>query len=322
MLRSVLCSLAFVAGVGGAAVSAGGAEPVAVIDVRVDPVVATVGDRLTLTVLVEHEPGTEITGPDQDADYGQAVFIAARSPATQATGVRARTTLSYTLTSFTVGKHEIPPLAIEYVTGAERGTVVTPAAPYTTDSVLPPDTTTLRPLKPQLSIPEPAPPPFVPGTFVALLAVLTVLGYWLMRRALDSRPVVLASAPIAPVMARDPAEVAREALASLAESGLAARDVAEYYARIAGTVRQYLSARWGIPAYAMTRREIERGMAASGLERWPARLAANLLEQCEAAEFAKFVPARERREQDLATGYEIIRLSEPEAESADETAAD
>lgn len=322
MPRFFLFLVALIVGVGGASVSAGGAEPVAVIDVRVEPVVATVGDRLTLTVLVEHEAGTEITGPGGDADYGQAIFIAAGSPATQATGDRERTVLSYTLTSFTVGKHEIPQLAIEWVSGADRGTVLTPVAPYTTDSVLPPDTTTLRPLKPQFSIPEPAPPAFVPGTFVALLAVLTAFGYWLMRRALESRAAVALAMPVAPAVARDPAEVAREALASLAASGLAERDVPEYYARIAGTVRQYLSTRWGIPVYAMTRREIERGMAASGLERWPARLAANLLEQCEAAEFAKFVPARERREQDLATGYEIIRLSEPEVGSVDEMRAD
>ena len=286
-----------------------------VADIRVEPFVATVGDRLALTIVVEHPPGAEITGPGEDADFGQAVFIESVDPVTEPAGDVERTTLAYTLTSFTVGQHDIPSLTIVWNSGGVSGNLSTPPAPYTIDTVLQSGTTTLRPLKPQLSIPEPAPPPFVPATFVALMAGLTVLGYWLVRRALDARPRPVTAGP-ALVPPRDPVVVARDALDALAASNLVVRDVPEYYARLAATLRQYLSVRFAVPAYAMTRTEIEQGMEAAGADRWPARLAANLLEQCEAAEFAKFVPARERRDQDLAAAYEIIRLAEPSSDGA------
>lgn len=310
VLGSVVVALA----AHGASVVAQESSSPAIIDVRVEPFVATVGDRLTLTILVEHPREAELTGPGEDADYGQAVFIEVHDPSTAPAGPNERTTLTYVLTSFTVGQQEIPPLNIAWTAEGVSGNLLTGPTPYTIDSVLPPGETTLRPLKPQLSIPEPAPPPFVPATFVALMAGLTVLGYWLVRRALDARPGVAASA-LLPPPPRDPAAAARDALVALAASGLASSDVPEYYARLAGIVRQYLSARFDVPAYAMTRTEIERGMEAAGADRWPARLAANLLEQCEAAEFAKFVPAAERREQDLAAAYEIIRLVGPAADN-------
>jgi hypothetical protein len=319
-VRSIIVALTLVVPL---AISAG---PVAaqdpapiVIDARVDPVVGTVGDRLTLTIVVEHPSGAEITGPGEDADYGQAVFIEATDPTTEPAGSGERTTLALTLTSFTVGQHEIPALPVAWVADGISGTLLTEPAPFTTDTVLPSGATTLRPLKPQLSIPEPAPPPFVPASFVALMAGLTVLGYWLVQRALNARPLPAGAAVVVAAPPRDPGVVARDALDSLARSGLSVSDVPEYYARLAAVVRQYLSARFAVPAYAMTRSEIERGMEAAGADRWPARLAANLLEQCEAAEFAKFVPAPERREQDLAAAYEIIRLAEPSVEDTGES---
>jgi hypothetical protein len=76
-----------------------------------------------------------------------------------------------------------------------------------------------------------------------------------------------------------------------------------------------LSQRFGFAAYAMTRREMEREMRHHGIDRWPARLTANLLEQCDAVEFGKFRPAIERRSHDLAAAYEIVQLTEDESAS-------
>ncbi|MFI5179555.1 MAG: hypothetical protein ACHQO8_13375 [Vicinamibacterales bacterium] len=59
----------------------------------------------------------------------------------------------------------------------------------------------------------------------------------------------------------------------------------------------------------MTRSELERNAAGAHIERWPARLIANLLEQCDAAEFAAFRPALERRAADLTAAYEIVELT-------------
>ena len=84
-------------------------------------------------------------------------------------------------------------------------------------------------------------------------------------------------------------------------------------------MRRYLSERYGFPAYAMTRRELQRHMSRSGLDRWPARLTGNLLEQCDAVQFARFAPAPERQDADLTAAYEIIELTQEEGPNELET---
>jgi hypothetical protein len=64
----------------------------------------------------------------------------------------------------------------------------------------------------------------------------------------------------------------------------------------------------------MTRSEIEDAMTNRGIDRWPARLAADLLAKCDSVEFAGFRPAPERVDADLTGAYEIIELTrEPDA---------
>jgi hypothetical protein len=64
----------------------------------------------------------------------------------------------------------------------------------------------------------------------------------------------------------------------------------------------------------MTRTELQREMSRAGIDRWPARVTANLLEQCDAVQFAGFVPPPERREADLTAAYEIVEITSADAE--------
>jgi hypothetical protein len=295
------------------------AAPPQIVSAQIEPFVSTVGDRLTLTIVIDHDPGTIITGPGADTDFGNAALIEFAEPVTEPipNSERERTTLTYTLTSFTTGSATLPRLEINWRTEVERGTLRTQEAPYTVDSVVAPGDNTIRPLKPQLDLAQPAPPPYVPATFVLMLAGLTAFGYWLIRRTIAVQPEPLRPVP-APAPPPTAGDIARRQLDAVAESGLEQTDPAEYYTRIAAITRSYLSDRFDFPAYAMTRREMEREMRRTGIDRWPARVTANLLEQCDAVEFARFRPATERRVHDLAAAYEIIDLTEHPPEPAAE----
>lgn len=281
---------------------------------KLTPAVATVGDRLTLTITVEHHEGVALTPPGYGAGFGgiEVVDIAPPSVETREGG-RARTTFTYTLAAFKTGDFAVPAQSISFVTpDGAAGSVTTTPRSVTINSVLDPGDTGLRPLKPQLDIDAGAPSPIAPALFVAMLAALTAIGYVLQARAVaipPPPPLAVATPPARPD------ERARTALDAAAP--LAGTDVREYYARIAGAVRAYLSARFDFPAYAMTRTEMERGMAAAGIDRWSARLTANLLEQCDAVQFAGFVPAPERRAADLTAAHEIIDLTAPLSPTAD-----
>jgi hypothetical protein len=147
----------------------------------------------------------------------------------------------------------------------------------------------------------------VPVLFGASFIVLTLFGYWLIRRAIDARPAE--PAPFEPALT--PADRARQALDALVASGAGERDVRAHYARLAEIVRAYLSERFGFAGYAMTRREMERGMARAGIDRFAGRVTANLLEQCDAVQFAGFRPPPERIDADITAAYEIVQMTEP-----------
>ena len=291
------------------------AAPPQIVSAQIEPFISNVGDRLTLTIVIDHDAGTTVEGPDETADFGDAELIEIGEPSTEqiVNSERERTTLRYTLAAFTTGSSEVPRLELAWRSETERGTLRTLGVPYTIDPVVAPTDNTLRPLKAQMELPQPAPPPYVPATFVLMMAGLTAFGYWLVRRTISVQPP-----PLRPIAQPQPppthAEIARGRLDELAAFGLNQSDPAEYYARLAAITREYLSDRFGFPAYAMTRREMEREMRRHGIDRWPARLTANLLEQCDAVEFARFRPAAERRSHDLDAAYEIVQLTEGQAD--------
>jgi hypothetical protein len=87
---------------------------------------------------------------------------------------------------------------------------------------------------------------------------------------------------------------------------LMAGDPVAGYRTIATTVRFTLGERYGIPAPALTTRELQRRMEAAGIDRWQARLAAGLLEECDAVVYAGYRPATERRLADLNMARELV----------------
>jgi hypothetical protein len=173
----------------------------------------------------------------------------------------------------------------------------------------------MRPLKPPFDLGDDAPSPIVPALVVAALAALTAFGYVLFRRAASLRPPPV-TAPVAQVTPPRPDATARAALDAIAASGLASSDPPEYYARISAVVRRYLSERFAFPAFAMTRRELERHMQRADMDRWVGRVTANLLEEADGAQFAGVVPAIERRDADLTAAYEIVAIT---SDASDDT---
>jgi hypothetical protein len=281
-------------------------EPARIVEATLTPLSATVGDRLTLRINVVHPPGATVEGPPVGADFGTLELVEIADPEVADVDGETRTTLVYVLAAFEPGRAVLPPLDVEYRGPDAAGTLRTDELGVDVRSVLVPGDDELRPLKPQATIPDDPPPPLVPATLIAAFVALTVLGYVLVRRAVDARPL---PAPPPPLPPPTPYEAARMALDALQSAGAKEGDPRPYYATLAATVRRYLSARFDFAAYAMTRRELERGMRRAGIDRWPARLTANLLEQCDAVQFAGFRPAPERMDADLTAAYEIVELT-------------
>ena len=308
-VAAAIALVAVVIAVAPAARPAAAQQAPAISSVSLTPDVATIGDRLTLTINVDHAESFEAEGPGFGDNYGPFELIEILEPQREPSGDLTRTTLAYTLTTFTLGTIELPELPVTWSGPSGSGTLYTEARRIVVQSVLAPGETELRPLKPQLDIQPAAPSPAWPAGFVAIFAALTVLGYWLVQRAIGERPAASLPAVPQPLL---PHEAAHAALDRLAQPD-GQRDAKAYYAQIAAVLRRYLSDRFGFPAYAMTRRELLRNTERAGIDRWPARLTGNLLEECDAVQFAGFRPAPERMDADLTAAYEIVRLTAPDA---------
>ena len=149
-----------------------------------------------------------------------------------------------------------------------------------------------------------APPAIVPVILVALMALGTALGFYIIRRAIEMRPPKTAHGD-------DGDDAARSALAAL--DGLRATDdPATTYAAIGRVLHGYLDDRFGIESAGMLGADIERAITRAGYPRPTGRLTAHLLERSARAQSAATPVDAPRLADDLRVAREVIALTEPE----------
>lgn len=276
--------------------------------VTIEPDRVTVGDRITLTIAVEHPSDVALSVPDDPEAFDPLDVIDVREPATQElSGGRSETTFEYVLAAFLIGEVELEPIIIT-ADGADARRVK--PEPIIVESVVPPDAVAqFRDLKPPL-VASTGPPTWTwAALMMAAFAGLSVFTMVLARVPALSPP----SAPVAEPVEHEDGDaetlVMRE-LAELEESGLLERgELAVFYGRLGESLRHYLANRYELPVVAMTPGEIERRLDETSMSRLAVRQAVSTLEQCQAVQFAGYAPARERAEADLGAAREIVRLT-------------
>jgi hypothetical protein len=274
-------------------------------ELTLEPATATVGDRLTLTITAVHPEGARIDAPENPAAFGLLDVIEVRRPVTMEAGDGLQETrFVYVVAAFRTGRLQAGPIEVTATVEGEEQREALQVPPVTVESVLPAGDPAARGLAGPL-----APPNGASGWWVwaalsaAAFAGLSIVTVLLARIAVAPPPGVGAAAQPADAVAR--AELDALEAAGLIERG----DYLDSYRRLAAALRRYLSQRYGIPAAALTPDELAAGLDRAGVERWPARLAENILRQCDAVLYARYEPARERAEADLASAYELIELT-------------
>ena len=280
----------------------------------------TVGDRVTYVVEIESDPEVQFSIV-QASLPGVVDLVDVPMSTTQPIGDgRVLVNLTFQLAAFAPGEIEIPPITLRYFgLDVAGGELRTGASQFTVLSVLPrePLIPAPRDLKPQAVIDKPPVDWVVPAmAATAATLVLAGLAFLVRRRVLKAKPT-LASVPVQ--MEDLPEDRARVVLDTAGASFGAEGDYVEYYSSIGVTMRQYLTERYGFPAFALTTRELEAEMLKRGLDRWQVRVASGLLEQCDSVVYANYRPASERADADLTAAYEIVEMSRPEHEQEEAT---
>jgi hypothetical protein len=284
----------------------------ATASVAVDSTRMTVGDRVTMTVRVEHPPGATVVWPDSLA-LAPFEVLETVSFTRPTEDEPTRTTAAFTLTAFELGMLEIP--SFEVVVRGTDGTEETVAtSPFAVEvvSVGVDESGDIRDIRGPLDIPL---SPYRLALLVLLplllAAMLFVVARRLRARKSDSPRPALGPLP------RPAHEVALEALAALASSGMLERgEVKELHIEASDILRTYVEGRFRVEAREMTTREVIAGLEAVHAERRFRDGLLAFLEQCDLVKFAKVRPGADASRQLLDLGRRIVLDSVPAPEPA------
>ena len=278
--------------------------------------VVTVGDRIRVTVTLTLPADAQVTLQEMETQFGDLELLLVGLPQdTLLPDGRREVKAVYEVAAFRVGTAELPSLSLTVrLPDGSTTTVSTRPLPINVESVIPAgeNPTEVRELKPQISFPLAS---GINRRMVALLVAAVALALALLlllvRRLRRPRAVNLPlTAPPPSPEAAARAELDRIAALGLVEKG----ELKQLHILLAACIRRYLTARYGFPAFAMTTTELRRRMEHYGVGRWQARLVGGLLTESDAVNFAQYVPARARCEQNLEMAYQIVDAGEPAAE--------
>ena len=260
----------------------------------------TIGDPITLALVIETDAGYQITESGVGRTMGEfEVLEAIPAQVTRITNGRTRYTFRYRVTAFRVGDLFFPPINVAYRSpDGVPGVVPTDEIPIVITSVIRPGEATndIKPAKPQLRLPTA--PPQIPQLAVQVglaIVVLVMLALIIRqtRRAAARRPkdTEIGEVLLTPAQ-RAMAELNRVASLALPEKGR----YAEHYALLSQTLRSYVRDRFGLSANERTPRELRDDMLRAGIDRTEIATIYEILIEGETARFHQAVsyPARAR----------------------------
>ena len=270
-----------------------------------------IGDQIEYLITVEWKAPTEFIRVEPSPALGAFEILRAPEVKQKKLGRGWRQEqLRYLLSTFETDEFTIPEFTVVYrdPDGSEQR-VPTPPVKITVQSVAParPDEAGIRDAKP------PVLPPFrltqgqilVLGAIALLLAAIAAALIIRARRKRRAQPVPL-------VPPRPIEDVAREALARVAESDLLARGlVKEYFDQISDIIRVYLGRRYGFAGIVTTTSELMAALHDPLADDGRLARVAEFSDEADLAKFAKWQPDREVCERFLDAAYRVIEETTP-----------
>ena len=298
-------------------------EAVRILSHDFDPANITIGDRIRLRLRIEADKNLSIyldpidlsEHENLEADKPQVKRIESDGPPTGKTYYK----VTYPLRAFAIGKHTLPPITIKY-TGADgdSGSIQTPAYLFEVRSVKPAGATEMKGIKGPWSV---APNGFlyILAALLAIIAIGATIFFYLRRRAkpMDLQPEVLPQ--------RQPHEIAYDQLNRIGGMNWVAQgEMKVYHTEISHVIRQYIAARYHIPALELTTQELLDRLQPEDI---PKDLVQQFFTNCDWVKFARYSPtkpeAHERMEEarrivDETKQFWVRMGEEPESETRED----
>ena len=274
---------------------------------QLDTTVVTVGDRITMTVSVDHPASSRARLPDS-LSLAPFEVLGARAEPVAAVDGGARSAWTLTLAAFELGELEVPSIPVEVV--ADDGSAeVLPTDPWGVEvvSVGADESGDIRDIRGPLGIPIGS---WTLALWVLLPLLLAAVLYVLVRRLRPRKQEM--PRPALGALARPPHEVALEALAALEASTLLGEGrVKDYHIGASDILRTYVEERFRVDALEMTTREVLDGLARAGIDASFREGLRDFLDACDLVKFAKATPNEATSRATLELGRRIVMESVP-----------
>ena len=274
-----------------------------------DTTLVSVGDRLELTVTVEHASGETVVWPDSVSLDPFEILGAELLPQRSVEG-RVVTGVRFTLTVFELGDLEVPgfDLAVEGPAGSSTSLSTDPFG-VRVASVGLDEGGDIRAIRGPLGIPISV---IYVLPWLLLLLALGLVAFWLWRRRRQGgEPLPRRSI----IMPRLPHEEAYEALDRLEASNLLERgEVKEYHIFVSEIMRTYLEGRFDLFALELTTAEVMGGLRETQLSDDVLVAFDGFLGRCDLVKFAKLRPVPEDCRRVLAAARDLVDRTRPRAE--------
>jgi hypothetical protein len=263
----------------------------------VDTTLVTVGDRIDLTVRVEHAADASVSWPDS-LDLSPFEVLGARLQPTAVEDGVAVSTAVFSLAAFELGELEIPAFEVAVLRAdGERDLLETDRFGVEVVSVGADEGDDIREIRGPLTIPVSAVRVALWGILFMLLGAALWAGYRRWRESRTPVQAVLAGPP-----PRPPHEIALEALDALRASPLLERgEVKEFHVLASDAVRRYVEAVFSVPSLELTTGEVMRGLEEVDAPGEARVFLRRFLDRCDLVKFAKVRP-------DEATALETLEL--------------
>jgi hypothetical protein len=251
---------------------------------ELDTALVSVGDRLALTVRVEHDPAAIMVWPDSLA-LGSVEVLGVELAPPAGEGGRSITSASFTLAAFELGDLEIPSFDIQVqMPDGSSNTLSTDRYVITVQSVGLDEGGDIRAIRGPLGLPLSV---IYVLPWILLLALLSVLGYWLWSKHKRSE----ASPRRSVAIPRFPHLEAYEGLDRLEASDLLERaEIKEYHILASEIIRTYVEGRFGVYALEMTTGEVVERLRSSDLPEDAVEAFGGFASRCDLVKFAKLRP--------------------------------
>jgi hypothetical protein len=272
------------------------------VESTLDKQTITIGDRVLYSVKITADTALTVDSLTVGANLGMFEIKDYKPRESSISGGFRVTTESFSITTFTTGDYQIPPLTIRYRTSAgETKSIAADPLPIKVNSLLSGEAgEDIKPLRGPKSFEKEFPLWWVLGG--AALLIAAGLFYYFYRRA--RKPIDLTGGV---VDTRLPWEIALEALDKLRDSDLVARgEYKLFYLKLSEIFRSYLERRYGLAALERTTEEIISEFRALALDKIEEQMIHEFLDNCDIVKFAKYHPTAEDIERDFAAAREFV----------------